>query len=67
MESHELEITIDRSGKVRVHVKGVKGEACLEYLKLFEKMLNATGKVEHTAEFYEPPTGVQIHIENKSK
>ena len=68
METHELEISIGPDGKVRAHIKGVKGAACEEYVKLLEKILNSQGTdVEHTAEYYEPPTGVEIHIEHKTE
>jgi len=65
VETHEFDISIGKDGKVRVHVKGVKGAACEEYVKLFERILNAEGTVEHTSEYYEPPTGVEIHVENE--
>ena len=67
METHELEVTIRPDGKVQIHIKGVKGPSCEEYTKLFEQILNSEGQTERTAEYYEPPTGVAIHIEQKSE
>jgi hypothetical protein len=61
MEMQELEITIDKEGKVQVAVRGVKGEGCLEITKNIE---NAVGTVEergYTAEFYEQPASVSHH------
>jgi hypothetical protein len=65
MEQHELEIEISQQGKVRVHVQGVKGKECTQYVKLLEEIMGVTGDVEHTQEYYEPPTGVEIKIEQK--
>lgn len=53
MEMQELEITIDREGRVQVAVRGVKGEGCTGITKNIE---NAVGKIEerrYTAEYYE--------------
>ncbi|MBN1257187.1 MAG: DUF2997 domain-containing protein [Planctomycetes bacterium] len=63
MEKHELDITISPNGEVKVHIKGVKGPACLEYAKIFEKILGEASDVEHTHEYYEPPTEVEIQVE----
>lgn len=56
---HELEIVIDATGEVHVHVKGAKGKKCLEYVELF----NQVGVVKDqklTGEFYEPESNVGI-------
>ena len=66
MESHELDIEIRPNGTVSVHVKGVKGEACDAYARFFEELLHHDAERERTAEFYEPPTGVEIHIQQKN-
>jgi len=58
MEMKELEITIDKEGRVQVTVRGVQGEGCLGLTKNIE---NAVGTVEeraYTAEYYEQPVGV---------
>jgi hypothetical protein len=58
MEMQELEITIDKDGKVKVAVHGIHGEDCLAITKNLE---NAVGMVEnrtYTAEYYEPPVEV---------
>jgi len=64
MEQHELDITIGTDGKVRVHVQGAKGPACMDYVKMLGSILNSEGELTHTSEFYEPPTGVAIHLKN---
>jgi len=55
MTMQELEITIDKNGRVQVAVRGILGEGCLALTKNLE---NAIGTVEErncTAEFYEKP------------
>ena len=44
MEIQEIEVTIDRDGKVSLHVRGVKGKKCLELTRPLEEALG--GEVE---------------------
>jgi hypothetical protein len=67
MEQHEFDIAIGPDGKVTIEVKGVKGQGCLGYAKFFEEVLGKIVATERTAEFYAPPTGVAIHIQQKEK
>lgn len=56
MEKQELEITIDREGKVSIQVRGVKGPGCLNLTQALEQALG--GQVEErtrTAEYYQGP------------
>jgi hypothetical protein len=39
MEIHELAVTIEENGQVRLEVRGVKGEGCLELTKELEAAL----------------------------
>lgn len=55
MELQEIEITIDRNGAVGIHVRGVKGRACLDLTRPLEAALG--GRVETrelTPEAHEP-------------
>lgn len=65
METHELDFEVRPDGTVRATVAGAKGAACMEYAKLIQEILKCRGDVEHTHEFYEPPTGVDIHVKAK--
>ena len=67
METHEFEIEIKPGGEVRVHVKGVKGPGCLEYARMLEEILEQEGTQELTSEYYEQPTGVDVHIHEKTE
>ena len=56
MEVQEIEVTINKNGQVEVHVRGVKGTACLEITRGLEAALG--GEVilrEMTPEAAEPP------------
>jgi len=67
MECHELEIEIKPDGQVVVHVKGVKGAGCLDYVKILQQVMRAEGKVERTSEFYESPPNVETHLDENVK
>lgn len=61
MEMQELEITIDKEGRVQVAIRGIHGEDCIGLSKNIE---NAVGTVEdrtYTPEYYEQPVGVSVH------
>ena len=59
-ERHELEIIIDKQGRVTVEVKGAKGPACLEYEELFAKNVGRVRRKHLTPEYYEPPSSTRI-------
>jgi hypothetical protein len=61
MEMQELEITIDKEGRVQVAVRGVKGEGCLAITKNIENAVGTVEEREHTAEYYEQPVSVSDH------
>lgn len=44
MEMQEIDVFIDKDGKVRIEVRGVKGKACLDITKALEAALG--GQVE---------------------
>ena len=52
----EIEIVIDRDGKTRLLVRGVRGEDCLDITAELEAKLGALlGEREKTSEYYEAP------------
>jgi hypothetical protein len=61
MEMKELEITIDRNGRVQVAVRGVKGEGCLGLTKNIENAVGRVEEREYTSEFYDQPVNVSDH------
>ena len=64
MEKHEFDISVNTDGTVRIHVMGAKGPVCERYVDLFQNILRGEVEVERTAEYYEPPSGVEINLEN---
>ncbi len=62
MKAHEFEIRIERSGEVRVHMKGVKGKSCEEYAKWLASVVGPVAGLERTAEAYEPDSPVHLDV-----
>lgn len=62
MAQHEVEIIISETGEVKVHIKGVKGKACLEYAKWLTEIVGKVKEQKLTSEYYEPETKVATKI-----
>jgi hypothetical protein len=60
MAQHDVEITISKTGEVKVHVKGVKGKACLEYVKWLQQVVGKVKSQTLTSEYYEPDVKSRI-------
>jgi hypothetical protein len=69
MDKKELEITISPDGEVRVLVKCVKGQRCVDETKFLEEALGGEVKArELTPEYYEQPAaGAQVQVKPGSK
>jgi hypothetical protein len=65
MPQREFEITIGKTGEVELHVKGFKGHACLDAVKLFEEIVGEMKSQQQTSEFYEPEEQVQYRIDQR--
>jgi hypothetical protein len=63
MAQHEVEITISKAGEVKVHVKGVKGKACLAYAKWLAELVGEIRDQQLTSEYYEPEIKARINLE----
>ena len=56
MDMNEIEVIVDREGKVSLRVKGVQGASCLDLTKALEEALGAEVESRtRTSEFYENP------------
>ena len=53
MAAKEIDISISKDGMVKVHISGIKGPGCMEYAKLFERIVGPMEDVDHTWEYYE--------------
>jgi len=65
MAQHDIEIDIQPDGKVRVHVKGAKGKACLEYAKWLEMIVGTLEQQRLTSEYYEPELKESVKLRDK--
>jgi len=62
MAQHEVEIRIGKDGQVKVHVKGAKGKACLEYARWLTQVIGEVKERQLTNEYYEPETKSRINL-----
>ena len=62
MAQHEVEITISKTGEVKVHVKGAKGKACLEYAEWLSRVVGKVKDQKLTSEYYEPEIKSRINL-----
>ena len=58
MELQEMEITIDKEGRIQVNVKGVQGTGCLALTRELENAVGVVEQREYTAEYYQQETGI---------
>ncbi len=63
MDVQEIEVSIGKDGKVQVHVRGVKGEACLDITRALENALG--GEVELREMTPEAIEGIQLPDETR--
>jgi hypothetical protein len=59
----EIEIDIDRDGKVNIKVKGVQGADCLEFSQFLEEALGETVEQEVTSEYYQLPAPTETTVQ----
>jgi len=67
MAQHDLEITIDKTGEVRVHIKGVKGKACTVYGKLLAEIVGQLKSQQLTSEYYEPDQKARMEVRQEEE
>ena len=63
MDLQEIDVFIDKDGKVRIEVRGVKGKACLDITQALEAALG--GQVEKREMTPEADEGVQNPIDER--
>jgi len=63
MAQHEVEITISKTGEVKVHIKGAKGKNCLAYSKWLTEVIGKVKDKQLTSEYYEPEIKARIDLE----
>ncbi|MDH4201360.1 MAG: DUF2997 domain-containing protein [Phycisphaerae bacterium] len=65
MAQHDIEITISKTGEVRVHVKGAKGKNCMEYAKWLAQIIGTVKDQKLTSEYYEPEEKNRIDLKQE--
>ena len=65
MPQREFDITIGKTGEVELHVKGFKGRACMDVVKIFEEIVGEMKSQQQTSEFYEPEEHVQYRLDQR--
>ncbi len=63
MAQHDVEITISKTGEVKVHIKGAKGKACMDYAQWLAKVIGKIKDQQRTSEFYEPEAKTRIDLQ----
>ncbi|HDS09899.1 MAG TPA: DUF2997 domain-containing protein [Firmicutes bacterium] len=63
-KKRELEIIIDKEGRVSVKIKGFPGKACNDVAKILEDALGEIKEEEHTSEYYEQEEENNINLES---
>ncbi len=48
----ELDITIEKDGTLKAHIKGVKGKACLDTVELLKKAVGSHKDKKLTSDYY---------------
>lgn len=69
MDIQEIEVTINKSGKVEIHMKGFKGDECIIVTKELENTLGGEVDVrEFLVEYFEEKNNqdTQDHFNQKS-
>ena len=67
MAEEELEIEIDRSGKVTMRTRGIKGAACMDYADLLARIVGREEQREKTTEYYETAEVAERHVDVKQR
>ena len=67
MAQHEVEIEITKTGEVKVHIKGAKGQSCTTYAKWLTQLVGKVKDQQMTSEFYEPEIKARINLEQNLK
>ncbi len=67
MDQPEFEIEIRPNGEVKVLVKGVSGQQCMNYADLLVEIIGKENSRERTAEYYEQDRAVRIQAQQRRK
>jgi hypothetical protein len=66
MELHEIEVTIDRDGNVKLHVQGALGTVCTDLTADLEAAVGEVVSRDLTPEAYDTPQHQQLDQRTQS-
>lgn len=67
MDQPEFEIEIRPNGEVKVRVKGVSGQQCMNYADMLADIVGKEKSRERTSEYYEQDHAVRIQAQQRRK
>lgn len=67
MDEPEFEIEIRPDGQVKVLVKGVHGQQCMNYADLLAEIIGKETSRQRTTEYYEQDSAVRIQAQQRRK
>ncbi len=67
MDQPEFQIEIRPDGQVKVLVKGVSGQPCMNYADLLVEIIGKEKSRERTAEYYEQDGAVRIQAKQRRR
>ena len=65
MPQRDVEISISKTGEVRVHIRGYKGKACTKLGAFLAEVVGKVKSQQFTSEYYEPEEKAAIRQEQK--
>ena len=65
MPQRDVQITISKTGEVKVHIKGIKGKSCLKFGAFLADVVGKVKSQQLTSEYYEPEEKAAIRLEQK--
>ena len=65
MEIQEIEVVIDRAGKIQLKVHGMQGMACVDATAELERLLGHVEQRQLTTEAYGPPQTVDVEQQTR--
>ena len=67
MPQRDVEISISKTGEVKVHMKGYKGKACTKLGAFLAEVVVKVKSQQFTSEYYEPEEKAAIRVEQKQQ
>lgn len=66
-QKEEIEIEIDHTGKVKLHIIGIKGKTCVQKAQEIAQLIGRIEDMNFTTEYYQPGPSTSITERNRTK